>query len=358
MQPRVRMLLTVPAWGRGGTHLGWAWSNTGFRLMCVRVLLAAGVAALSSVLYAAPAAAQPATGWWYAGRSGEAPQRQLVFIDRASGRAQRGEASARAMSVFEQPRGDVKAFAITYAFRCAARQFQTSDAVFTTTANTQEPETGIVDDWGAVVPGSVAAILLDAACFGRFGREAQRIAAAPLSEAGAIFARLTATVQAPPTRRPNAPPTRTAQECFADTDRQRGDACFEEVMAAESARQDADRARLATMGARGPFQCSGSVHSEGQLSGRFSVSLSFSDGQGVIRLLPDPYRLSGRYNARLSGDTVELALPNNIVARFYVAVSQFNMRLTHSWDEEDLDPNNPYGTYRVSERVQYLAQCS
>jgi hypothetical protein len=160
--------------------------------MRLSAFAAAGAVALSSTFLQSVASAQPAsgpaTGWWYAGRSGEAPQRQLVFIDRGTVRTRAGNAGARVMAVFEQPRGDVKAFVITYGFQCRARRFQTRDAIFTTTAGTNEPEAGIAQDWTGVEPGSVAALVLDAACSGSMSNEARRIAGAPVEEAGRMFA--------------------------------------------------------------------------------------------------------------------------------------------------------------------------
>ncbi len=159
--------------------------------MRLRHLLAAGAAALSSTGLETSSIAQPAVpaaGWWYVGEAGRAPQRQVIFIDRSSVRARGGEARVRAMQVFEQPREGMKGLAVTYAFRCTARHFQTHDVVFTTTAGAEEP--GVFDDWAPVAPNSVAALLLDAACFARFDSAARRIAGAPLAEAQGIFRNL------------------------------------------------------------------------------------------------------------------------------------------------------------------------
>lgn len=319
-------------------------------------VLAAGAVALPLTIIAASGAAQTGTaasGWWYVGRSGQAPARQLVFVDRSTMRRSGDEASTRAMQVFEQPRQNIRAFAITYAFQCSARRIQSRDVRFTTIANREEPENGVIDDWSAVAPGSVAALLLDASCSGRFASEARRIVGAPLAEAQAIFRSSMTTTQATPALSAtslNSRPVPRLADCHAMPEPEASH-CVLAVGEAELARLDAALPRR-------QLQCSGNVHSEGQVAGRFSASLSFLNRQGVVSFRPDPYGLSGRYPIRLADGAFELTLPNNIVARLYGRATQFSVRFTYSWDEEDLDPNNPFGTYRVSAGIQYLGDCS
>jgi hypothetical protein len=95
----------------------------------------------------------------------------------------------------------VKAFAITYELQCAARRFRSRDVVFSTTANTEAPESGVIDEWSGAAPGSVAALVLDAACFGRMDSEARQIAGAPRAEAERIFAERRVVADAAPTPR-------------------------------------------------------------------------------------------------------------------------------------------------------------
>lgn len=167
--------------------------------------LAAGAAAFAVTSTPLPAQrSRPAAApdWWYATSTAQPPQRSLIFVDRSTVRRTAGEASARTLQAFEQPRGDVRAFAITYDFRCGARHYRARDALFYTTANTQAPENGVVDDWSPVVAGSVAAQILDAACNGRFDGAARRIAGAPMAEAARMFSERAALAQAAPEPRP------------------------------------------------------------------------------------------------------------------------------------------------------------
>lgn len=333
--------------------------------MCaLRCLLAAGVAALSLAPYEASAAAQPgaANGWWYAGRAGEAPQRQLVFIDRGTVRAQGGEASARVMAVFEQPRGGMKAFAMTYAFRCAARQFQTRDAVFTTIANRQEAENGLLDDWSAVVPGSVAATLLDAACHGRFDREARRIAAAPMVEASRIFRGEIQSAAAPqrgPARR-SAPRAGGGLLTRDELLRCMGapSNAVSDWPACREVRGLATRAPVVPAGPGRPqMQCRGTLYSRGNADGSFAADLSFAGGQAVLSLRPDAYRFSGRYPFSQSGGRIDILMRNNITVSYFPGTGELAFSFVNYWEDDDIDPRNPFPV-EYSARIDYRATCS
>lgn len=333
-------------------------------------IVAAGAAALS-LTASEPATGQPAsgaadmsgaTGWWYAGQAGQAPARQLIFIDRSTVRARGGEASLRAMQVFEQPRGDVRAYAITYEFRCGARRFQSRDALFTTTGSGDVPESGIVDAWSAAVPGSTAALLLDAACFGRFESAARRIAGAPTAEAGRMFRAAPVTASTTPARPAlpsNAAPT--LEGCLQMPPGPASEACITTVL-------EHDREAMLARLPRNPLQCSGDILADGNFVGRFSATLSFVNGDGIMSLRPDPFRLSGRYMAAGTGDHAELFLPNDIRVRYTFSPSQLRSRFTHYWTSEEymgpqaglVNAGNPFAPVQMqnSDSIELLAHCT
>ncbi len=315
-------------------------------------ILAAGAAALS-LSASEPASGQPSNGgWWYAGQSGQAPNRQLIFMDRSTMRRAGDSASTRVMIVFERPRGEVRGFAITYEFQCGAKRIQSRDALFTTTANMIETENGIVDQWSPAVSGSVAFLVLAATCYDRFDSAARQIVGAPLVEAERMFqsAAALANLGRAPTR----------EDCLAMPEPE-GSECVGVVGGAALARLDAVLPRQRS-------QCSGDVYADGREAGRFAVSLSFSDRQGTLRFQPDPYRLSGRYRAQLAGDSIELLLPNNIVANYSPVHSQLRMRFVWRWTSEEYmgpqaglaNAGNPFAPVEVgqSARIELLGRCS
>lgn len=274
-------------------------------------------AAGAAVSMPAQAEAQPAQGWWYAGQSGQAPQRQLIFVDRPSVRRSGDSASARAMHVFEQPRGDVRAFAITYAFLCGARRFQSRDAVFSTTSNTENPHNGIVDDWSAAAPGSVAALILDAACAGRFDSEAHSIAGTPFAAADAMFRGTPQQVATGPQTGGGLLSRDQVTACLSGSAPQDSPACRQARASAERGRQPAPARSpsaapaAAPVGSQSYDQLLDSIVQADSRDWQFNRYISGSmrvvrverDASGNISLLRGNYRVGA--SSRLSGTILD-----------------------------------------------------
>jgi hypothetical protein len=222
--------------------------------MRVAAFAVAGAAALSTAPQstAAEQGGGASAVWWYVAQSGQAPQRQLAFLDRAAVTHSGDAASARVLHIFERPRGDVRSFAITYAFRCAARHYQSRDVVFDTTANRFEREDGVVDDWSPVVPNSIAATVLEVACFSRFERGARAIADTPMDEAARILGFQPLPIAEDPAPRGAAPALRTGRLMPRDQLVQCLRGTGPDTPACREARASAERGRAARTGSAQP----------------------------------------------------------------------------------------------------------
>ncbi|MEA3043160.1 MAG: hypothetical protein QOH47_998 [Sphingomonadales bacterium] len=318
--------------------------------MRIAAFAAAGAVALLSTVPQSRAVAQTGgapAGWWYAGQAGQTPQRQLIFVDRSTVRSAGGNASGRAMAVFEQPRGDLKAFAITYELQCGARRFRTRDALFTTIAGTEEPEAGIAQDWTEAGPGSVAALVLDAACFGRMDGAARRIAGPPLAEAESIFRGAVQIAAAPSVPRRLLPRDELACRLrhgeSAQQVSQHPDAtpagCRVDARAAHS---DAVARTVPTRGTARPAAMPASMLCEGQQvvtnadgessTHPFHFRVAFAPGQLTITNTDGGYPMpAGRYSYDQEGDQVLIPLTGGSTARLSLGSGQFRVSWTFTY---------------------------
>jgi hypothetical protein len=90
--------------------------------------------------------------------------------------------------VFENPQdGGIKAFEMTYDFRCAAGQQRRHDIIFTQADGTPQPSALAPASWSAVSPGTPTATVREIACGGALPSGATSIAGIPFASAARFF---------------------------------------------------------------------------------------------------------------------------------------------------------------------------
>jgi hypothetical protein len=220
------------------------------------------------------------------------------------------------MLIFEQPRGDVTAFSITYDFQCNARQFQTRDAVFMTTANTQDSENGVVNAWGAVTTGSVSDLLQNAACHNQFGADAHQVMTSPAAEAPALFRRVASTAT-PPARRGETPPPSPS----------------------------------------GPIICRGVMYIDGAAARSINAWVTIESDVITVRYAADDINFTQRYRyTRTPEGDYRMALPNGWMT-YSANRRSLISRYSIVSEVDDADPNNPYPV-EIRRRVEDRLICT
>jgi hypothetical protein len=146
---------------------------------------------LTAALAFAAAQASPTTGrdWWFFGQMAQpAPDRRVVFVDRNSMGRRGGEASLRAMMVFERVQeGGIRAFEVTWEFRCDQHEQRVRDGLFTLADGSMQPGYAPPDPWSPVAVESGTQSLMRAACADHLPAEAHALDRPPGAEAARIF---------------------------------------------------------------------------------------------------------------------------------------------------------------------------